>query len=127
MVSQQVQASVVEELGNRGILPNEYVSSVIENKSDLGKHVADVVAAGDQPLTNSPTTVTSDINYWRSKFRNKMPVSESAVASAIEGGIDRVISEKAPSEPGHKNLADLLKKLGIRQIELADDICMAMF
>jgi|GEM_PF-4182508 len=126
MVSQQVQASVVEELGNRGILPNKYVSSVIENKSDLGKHVADVVAAGDQPLTNSPTTVTSDINYWRSKFRNKMPVSESSVASAIEDGIGKVISEKAQSKPGHRNLADLLEKLGIKQIPV-DDICMAMF
>lgn len=125
MVSQQLQASVVEELENRDILPNKYVSNIIENKSDLGKHVADATI-GDQTFSAIPTTVTSDINFWRNKFRNKMPVSESSVASAIEDGIGKVISEKAQSKPGHRNLADLLEKLGIKQIPV-DDICMAMF
>lgn len=126
MVSPDVKASVVEELENRDILPSKSVSNLIAAKSNLDEHIASIATASDSSLADSPITATADINYWRNKFRNKMPVSDSSVASAIEDGIEKVISNE-PRKPGYKNMTDMLKRLGIRSVGCADDVCMALF
>jgi hypothetical protein len=123
MVSQQVQDSVVEELRKDIIPDNNYIRRIIESKSDLKDHIDSVVTNYDQSV-NIPAP-TAEPNYWRRLVR-KMPVSGPDMEETIKAGIDKVIPEKVRSKPGYRDMTDIFKRLGVKQIEYADDICMAL-
>lgn len=123
MVSQQVQDSVVEELRKDIIPDSNYIRRIIESKSDLKDHIDSVVTNYDQSV-NIPAP-TAEPNYWRRLVR-KMPVSGPDMEETIKAGIDKVIPEKVRSKPGYRDMTDIFKRLGVKQIEYADDICMAL-
>lgn len=123
MVSQQVQDSVVEELRKDIIPDNNYIRRIIESKSDLKDHIDSVVTNYDQSV-NIPAP-TAEPNSWRRLVR-KMPVSGPDMEETIKAGIDKVIPEKVRSKPGYRDMTDIFKRLGVKQIEYADDICMAL-